>query len=163
MLKPNKRNLKSRQTAAGFRFAIVASKYNHRYVNGMLQAALAELKKAGADTVEVIRVPGSFEIPIVAAKLAHQEFDAVICLGLILQGETTHADHIAQAVSRALMRLQLDTGVPMIHEVLQLRSREQAQVRCLNPETNRGTEAARSAIEMAQVMGNLEAKRRTKG
>jgi len=144
-----------RQTrAAGGQFAIVASRYNARYVDTMLRAARAELKRAQAQ-VRVLRVPGAYEIPVVAASLARSATtrpDAIICLGVILRGETVHAAHIGDAVSRALMDIQLEYGVPVIHEVLLLENREQAEVRCCDPEHNRGLEAAQTALVMAAVM-----------
>ncbi len=91
-------------------------------------------------------VPGAFEIPVAVATVARRferRPDAVICLGLIWQGETTHAQHIGEAVTGALMRLAVETGVPVIHEVLTTATAEQARARCLTPETNRGTEADR--------------------
>lgn len=163
MLKP----LKTKKArATGGTFAIVASRYNARFVDAMLRAAKAELKRAGA-TVQVVRVPGAYEIPIVAAKLARAGFphasrpapcaplSAIICLGVILRGQTVHAAHIGDAVNRALMQIQLETEVPVIHEVLLLENVEQARVRCLDPKHNRGTEAAQTALEMARVMAAL--------
>ena len=139
-------------------FAIVASRYNARYVDGMLNAAAAELKRTGAK-VQIIRVPGAYEIPVVAAKLASQlratRPAAIICLGVILRGETTHAQHIGEAVSQALMQIQIQHGVPVIHEVLLLENEKQATARCLNPKHNRGVEAAQTALEMARVMASL--------
>ncbi|MGH8021997.1 MAG: 6,7-dimethyl-8-ribityllumazine synthase [Limisphaerales bacterium] len=140
-------------------FAIVASRYNGRYVAGMLEAAQATLRKAGAQ-VRVVRVPGAYEIPIVAAKLARrsseiEEISAIICLGVILRGETAHAAHIGQAVSQGLMRIQLDFEVPVIHEVLLLENEEQAKKRCLDARHNRGIEAARTALEMANVLWSI--------
>lgn len=145
-------------TGSGLRIAIVASLYNTQFVDGMLESALETLRAAGAPEPEVVRVPGAWEIPVAAAALARRLTpppDAVVCLGLILQGETSHADHIGEAVSQGLMRLALKTGVPMIHEVLTVTGVEQARVRCLDPETNRGREAARTALEMARLLGTL--------
>ena len=138
-------------------FAIVASKYNARYVDAMLRAAKAELKQARAAAVQVVRVPGAYEIPVVAARLARRSPKpaAIICLGVILRGQTVHAAHIGDAVSRALMEIQLQHEVPVIHEVLLLENEEQAKVRCLGRKHNRGAEAAQTALAMAQVMASL--------
>jgi 6,7-dimethyl-8-ribityllumazine synthase len=152
MLTPNKARTTS---GTGRRFAIVASRYNARYVDSMLRAAQAELKRAGG-TVKTIRVPGAYEIPVVAARLAHGgEFSAIICLGVILRGQTTHASHIGEAVTGALTAIQLETEVPVIHEVLLLENEEQARVRCLGEKHNRGVEAAQTAVTMAGVMQSL--------
>lgn len=136
-------------------FAIVASRYNARYVDYMLRSARAELKKAGVKKIRVVRVPGAYEVPVVAMRLARtykQSLGAIICLGVILRGKTSHAEHIGHAVSTALMEIQLAHEVPVIHEVLLLENQEQAVQRCLNPEFNRGMEAAQTALAMAQVM-----------
>ena len=155
-------------------FAIVASQYNARYVDAMLQAAKAELKRAGVRNVQVIRVPGAYEIPVVAAHFArsaselphasrpgsaghHEALSAIICLGVILRGETAHAAHIGEAVSQALMQIQLRYEIPVIHEVLLLDNEEQARVRCLGRKHNRGAEAAQTALAMAKVMEKLQA------
>ena len=144
---------------SGGRFALVAARYNSRYVEGMLRAAKAELLAAGSAVIEVIRVPGAFEIPVAAAALARraeQRPEAILCLGVIWQGETTHAQHIGEAVTTALMQLAVETGVPVVHEVLTLAQPQQAKVRCLDPKTNRGTEAARTALEMARLLRQLK-------
>jgi 6,7-dimethyl-8-ribityllumazine synthase len=152
-------------------FAIVASQYNARYVDAMLRGAKIELRKAGARDVQVIRVPGAYEIPVVVAHLArsaselprasrvthHASLSAIICLGVILRGETAHAAHIGEAVSQALMQIQLRYEVPVIHEVLLLDNEGQARVRCLGRKHNRGTEAAQTALAMAHVMEKLQA------
>ena len=139
----------------GGTFAIVASKYNSQFVDAMLRAAKSETLRAGGKA-EIIRVPGAYEIPVVAARLARsQKYSAIICLGVILRGQTVHAAHIGDAVSRALMDIQLATEVPVIHEVLLLENAEQARVRCCDPKHNRGTEAAQTALAMAQVMRGL--------
>ncbi len=139
---------------AGTRVAIVASRYNARYVNSMLRAAKAELAKAKV-AAEVVRVPGAFEMPAVASALAGRltnPIDAILCLGVILRGETTHAENIAQAVTGALAQLQVEHSLPVIHEVLLLENVQQARERCLDARHNRGIEAARTAIEMTRVM-----------
>lgn len=146
----------TRHRKTGGHFAIVAAQYNARYVNSMLRAARKVLADAGAESVRVVRVPGAYEIPLVAAKLARaQPLAAVICLGVILRGETQHAQLIGEAVTSALMQLQIWMGVPMVHEVLLLENRQQAEVRCLSPEHNRGAEAAATAVAMAQVLKTL--------
>jgi 6,7-dimethyl-8-ribityllumazine synthase len=140
------------------RFAIVASKYNARYVDSMMRAAKRVLARAGARDVVVVRVPGAFEVPAAAARLARAEppgYSAIICLGVVLRGATTHAQHIGESVSLVLAQLQAQFGIPMIHEVLLLESEQQARERCLDPKRNRGGEAAQTAIEMAQVMREL--------
>src|SRR5579862_2645859 len=105
------------------RFAIIASTYNAHYVDAMLRAAKTEILRAGAK-VQIIRVPGAYEIPVVAAKLARAShlapdasLSAIICLGVILRGATTHAQHIGEAVSNALVQIQITHEIPVIHEV----------------------------------------------
>jgi len=145
--------------AAGAKFAIVASQYNLRYVDAMLGAAIEVLEAAGAKSVQVVRVPGAFEIPVVAARLASRGADApeaILCLGVILRGATTHAQHIGEAVSSALAGIQVRYCVPIIHEVLLLENEDQARQRCLDGRYNRGAEAAHTALTMAGVMRALE-------
>ena len=146
------------QAAQADRFVIIASKYNAQYVEGMLGAAQSVLAKASAGKVEVVRVPGAFEIPVVAAALAARRTErpsVVICLGVILRGATTHAQHIGESVSAALAQIQVLHQVPIIHEVLLLENEDQAKARCLSPDHNRGAEAAYTALEMASTMRRL--------
>jgi 6,7-dimethyl-8-ribityllumazine synthase len=154
------KNTQKKFRSRGDDFAIVASTYNGRYVNAMLRAAKAEIARAGG-RLKIVRVPGAYEIPVVAARLARASAErpqpsAIICLGVILRGATTHAQHIGEAVSQALAQIQILHEVPVIHEVLLLESHEQAKERCLDRDHNRGTEAAQTALEMARVMKQLE-------
>lgn len=153
-----KKTIKNKvKTVDGVRIAVVASRYNSKYVNSMLRAAKMELSKSKAN-VEVVRVPGAFEIPAVASALAlrlSKPVDAIVCLGVIIRGETSHAEHIGKAVTDALMQLQVDHVLPIIHEVLLLENMEQARRRCLDESCNRGLEAAQTAIEMTRVMSRI--------
>src|SRR5437899_6259598 len=154
MLTPVKRHGAGRKSSRVF--AIVASHYNEKYVDAMLRAAEEVLRKQGAKS-RVVRVPGAFEIPVTAARIARKgAVSAIICLGVILRGETVHAAHIGQAVSDALMQLQLRYEIPVIHEVLLLENEEQARVRCLGRKHNRGAEAAETALEMAKLFAEIE-------
>jgi 6,7-dimethyl-8-ribityllumazine synthase len=161
-----KRVVRSSAQGRGLRFAIVASQYNAQFVDRMLRAARQVLRRAKIARVEVIRVPGAYEIPVIVSRLAgdgkttktiqkQTPLGAIICLGVILRGETVHADHIGEAVSRALMEIQVRTLIPVIHEVLLLENEGQARARCLSKTHNRGAEAAETALAMAQVMLKL--------
>src|SRR5438477_4188760 len=111
-----KRVEKTRPRGTGGRFAIVAAKYNGRYVDSMQQDARRELTRAKAQRIEVVRVRGSFEIPAVAAKLAHTRvppLSAIVCFGVIFHGETSHAQHIGDAVSHALAQIQVKYRIPV--------------------------------------------------
>lgn len=138
-------------------FAIVASRYNAHYVDAMLRAAKSELQRAKVSRIQIIRVPGAYEIPVVAARLARNasRLSAIVCLGVILRGETVHAAHIGEAVSRALMEIQLAHEIPVVHAVLLLENEAQARVRCLGKKHNRGAEAAHTALAMARIMADL--------
>jgi 6,7-dimethyl-8-ribityllumazine synthase len=154
MLKPiAKRTVHQR----GGTFAIVAAKYNGRYVDAMVRAAVAELKRAAA-SVKLVRVPGAFEIPAVASKLAilDPRPSAILCFGVIFQGQTSHAQHIGWGVTHALAQLQVQQRLPVIHAVLVFEQEEHAKVRCLGRKHNRGREAAHTALQMARVMAALD-------
>ena len=147
----------TRVKKTGGRFAIVASKYNARYVDAMLRAATAILKKAGAKEIQIVRVPGAFEIPVVVSKLASASPApaAIICLGVILRGATTHAQVVSEVVSQQLGEIAVRTCVPVIHEVLLLENEGQARERCLSKTHNRGAEAALTALEMSALLARL--------
>jgi 6,7-dimethyl-8-ribityllumazine synthase len=159
MLRKNPESKEESKTETGNgTFAIVASRYNARYVDAMLRAAKAELWRADVSRIQIVRVPGAYEIPVVAKRLARTVpgLSAIVCLGVILRGETGHAANIGDTVSRALMEIQLAYEIPVIHEVLVLENEEQARVRCLDPGHNRGTEAAQTALAMVHVLKSLQ-------
>ncbi len=140
--------------------AIVASQYHPDYVNALVDAAKRELEAIAPGTnVSMWEVPGAFEIPLVVQELASREsrdgYDAIMALGVIIEGETAHASLIGKTITDSLQRLSLAHRVPVVHEVLLLKNEEQARVRCLEPELNRGIEAARIAMRMVQVMSGL--------
>jgi len=137
--------------------AIVASTYHEQYAQGLVEHAQEEIQEIAPGTnVLMYEVPGTFELPIVVQAVAERgDVDAVIAFGILMEGETAHAALISHSVTEALMRIALVTSIPVIHEVLVVTTEEQARVRCLEDEINRGTEAARVAIRMAQVMGDF--------
>ena len=143
--------------AAGYRFALVVSKY-HEFVTERLQAgALAALSAADAsEDVTIVRVPGAFEIPLAAQHLAESgRYDAIICLGCLIQGETPHMGIIAAAVAEQIAAAAGATGVPISFGVLTTNSVEEAIARAGEGPTNKGHEAAVAAIEMASVAAQL--------
>jgi len=141
--------------AEGRHFAIVASRYNGEYVDAMVHAAKVELDNAKAK-LRVVRVTGAFEIPAVTARLAASgRYSAIICFGVIFQGETSHARHIGWGVTHALAQIQVQHKVPVIHAVFVFDKVKHAKVRCLGAKHNRGTEAAHTALEMARVIASV--------
>ncbi|HVK58809.1 MAG TPA: 6,7-dimethyl-8-ribityllumazine synthase [Candidatus Kapabacteria bacterium] len=151
--------ISDRESSISAPVAIVAARYNSTYTDALVESAQRELTSAGITRIEVVRVPGSFEIPVVAARLAQAndpEFEAIICFGAILQGQTSHAQNIADSVSKSLADLQIHSGKPIIHGVLLFQNEEQARVRCFGTDHNRGIEAARTAVEMVRVMRSLQ-------
>jgi 6,7-dimethyl-8-ribityllumazine synthase len=138
-------------------FHIVASRFNAQYVDGLIDHATKELHAlAPKATISLHRVPGSFEIPVVVQELATQnKADAIIACGVILQGETNHAQNLSRSVTDALQRIAIEHGVPVINVVLSFDGENQARARCLENQINRGTEAARAAVEIAKVMSEL--------
>ncbi|PYR28794.1 MAG: 6,7-dimethyl-8-ribityllumazine synthase [Acidobacteria bacterium] len=146
------------QSAAGFRFAIVVSKYNDFVTERLQTGALAALAAAGVSSgdITVVRVPGAFEIPIAAQHAARSgRYDAVVCLGCLIRGATPHFEYLASAVSNGLTAAAGATGVPMAFGVLTTNSVEEALQRAGDGLSNKGWEAAAAAIEMAAVVAQL--------
>ena len=148
---------KTRKSAVGLRFGIAAARYNSDLADAFLEHCVNTLTAAGARQrdIKVMRVPGSFEISAAAARLAKSgKFDCVIGLGVILKGETSHAQHIAGAVAHGLTWIAIDTGVPTVFGVVTADNLHQARMRCLGKQHNRGREAAEAAIEMTALWKN---------
>jgi 6,7-dimethyl-8-ribityllumazine synthase len=135
----------------------VASRFNAQYVQGLVDHVAKELHELAPDAaISIHRVPGSFEIPVVVRDLARKKkADAIIACGVIMQGETNHAKNLSRSVTDALQRIAVDYGVPVINVVLSFDNEDQASERCLGNRINRGTEAARAAVEIASVMSEL--------
>lgn len=146
--------------AEGLRFGIVISRFNEFITNKLLSGALDVLNRHGADTdagVDVAWVPGTFEIPIVANKMAASgKYDAVICLGAVIRGATPHFDYIAAEVTKGIAHTGLSTGVPTIFGVLTTDNIEQAIERAGTKVGNKGADAALAAIEMANLLRGIE-------
>jgi len=139
-------------------FAIVASQYNAPYVRGLVEHATRELEMivSGAHITRY-DVPGAFEIPLAVQTVAEAgNVDAILALGVVIEGATFHAELIGKAVTHALIDISLRFRLPVIHEVLLVRDEEQARLRCLEADMNRGTEAARAAVQMVQTLGELK-------
>jgi 6,7-dimethyl-8-ribityllumazine synthase len=146
-------------SAAEFHFGIIVSRFNEFITNRLLAAALDALARAGAKEkqIEIVRVPGSFEIPIAAKKLAATgRCDSMICIGCVLRGETSHFEYISREVARGVQLAQLDSGVPMIFCVLTCDTLEQAIDRAGLKGGNKGFEAGLAAIEMADLARKLK-------
>ena len=154
----NAREIRPVAGAAGFRFAVVVSRFNSFITDRLLSGALDALEAAGAtaEEIEVVHVPGSFEIPLVAKKLAEAGLaDAIIAVGCVLRGETAHFDYVAGEVARGVQLAQLDTGVPIIFCVLTCDTLEQAIDRAGLKSGNKGYEAGLAAAEMANLSKRL--------
>jgi 6,7-dimethyl-8-ribityllumazine synthase len=147
-----------KRDAAGFRFALVVSRFNETVTSRLLEAALDTLKKNGAEEkdIEVFHVPGAFEIPVTAKKIARiGRFDAVLCIGAVIRGETPHFDYICNEVSRGVMQVALENISPVIFGLLTVDTPEQAMERA-GLKSDKGREAASAAIEMAALFKTLK-------
>lgn len=152
-------DLQGSRTASGCRFAIVVSRFNEGITDGLLKGARQALAEALVldEDVTVIHVPGAFDIPVTALRAAETgRFDAVICIGCLVKGETLHFEYIAGAACQAIADAAAATGVPMALGVLTTLTEEQAMERAAEGPANKGREAARAAVEMATLFRQLQ-------
>lgn len=152
--------IEGRMVATGRRFAVVVSRFNSFISERLLEGAVDSLVRHGADSaaIDVVRVPGTWEIPLLASKVAETgRYDAVICLGCLIRGATTHYDHIAGECSKGIASAMERTGVPITFGVVTAENIEQAIERAGSKAGNKGAEAALAAIEMADLVGHVNA------
>jgi 6,7-dimethyl-8-ribityllumazine synthase len=144
---------------SGLRFGVVVSRVNEFITSRMLEGALDALTRSGvqSENIEVVKVPGSFEIPVTAKKMAQlRRYDAIICLGVLIRGETPHFDYLSAAVTQGVGQVALESGIPVSFGVLTTNNLEQAIARAGAKQGNKGWEAARAAIEMANLFRHLK-------
>lgn len=144
--------------AKGLKFGIIVSRFNDFITSKLLDGALDALRRHGADEkdIEVVKVPGSFEIPLVAKKLAAKgTYSAVICLGTVIRGATPHFEYVSAEVSKGIASASMETGIPIAFGIITSDTIEQAVERAGTKSGNKGWDAAITAIEMAQVMKKL--------
>jgi 6,7-dimethyl-8-ribityllumazine synthase len=149
------RVLEGQLSAAGLRFAVIVSRFNSFVTERLLAGALDALNRTGADmdAVDIIKVPGSWEIPLIAGEVARQHrYDAVICLSAVIRGDTPHFDYVAGELAKGVAQLAADTGVPMAFGVLTTNTLEQAIDRAGAKGGNKGYDAAMTAIETANLL-----------
>jgi 6,7-dimethyl-8-ribityllumazine synthase len=152
------RTWEGRLSAAGLRFAIVVSRFNTFITERLLAGALDALTRSGADpeAIDVIKVPGSWEVPLAAAEAARQKrHDAIICLSAVIQGETPHFEYIAAEAAKGIAQVSVSHGIPVAFGVLTTNTLEQAIDRAGAKGGNKGFDAAMTAIEMADLMHQL--------
>lgn len=138
------------------KIAVVCSRFNRPVCDGLLEGARRAFRGLKIRSVTVIRVPGSFEIPVVAKRLvAARKYDAVVCLGAIIKGETRHDEYLAHAVTQMLLWISFIYGVPITFGIITALSDEQALARAMPNRENRGFQAARAAVEMARTLRRI--------
>ena len=143
-------------SGAELSIAIVVSRYNEDVTRRLLRGALNALQEHGAEEPDVFWVPGALELPVIALALAEKGgYDAIVCLGCVIRGETYHFEIVANQAAAGLMQVQLDTGVPITFGILTTEDREQAQARS-GPKNNKGAEAAEAAIEIANLLRSIQ-------
>lgn len=156
------RVIEGKLSAKDYRFALVVSRFNDFISQKLLEGALDCLKRHHAedDNIDIVRVPGSFEIPLAASRLADSKnYDAIICLGAVIRGATPHFDYVASEVTKGIAQTSLKSGIPVTFGVLTTDTIEQAIERAGTKSGNKGWDAAITAIEMADLLNNLGAEK----
>ena len=146
------------KTISDVRIAIVASRYNDYIVERLIQGCITTLQAGGvsADAITLLRVPGAFELPVIAARLARKKsYDAIIALGAVIRGETPHFEYICSECAGGLSRIATETGMPVVFGVLTVDTASQAEDRSGDEESNKGSEAAHTAIEMIGLLRKI--------
>jgi len=152
---------RGKMTASGFRFAIIVSRWNDFLTSKLLDGALDALESTGADesSIEVFKVPGSFELPLTALKAAESgDFDAVIAIGVVIRGETPHFDYVAGQAASGIAQASMQTGIPVVFGVVTTDTVEQAINRSGVKSGNKGYEAAMSAVEIVNLYKEMAAR-----
>ena len=145
--------------AEGFRFALVVSRWNDFITSKLVEGALDALERLGADenSIEIFKVPGSFEIPLTALKAAQSGgFDAIICLGTVIRGQTSHFEHVAGEAAKGIASVSMQTGIPVLFGVVTAENLEQAIDRAGAKAGNKGFEAAMSAVELVNLYKEMK-------
>lgn len=142
-------------SAKGLRIAVVTAVFNESITSGLKAGAIEFLEESEADEILAIDAPGAFELPLLAQHLATSGYDAIVCLGAVIEGDTDHYEHVAHRASEGLMRVQLDTGVPVAFGILTTRNVESAVARSEQGPENKGREAAAAAVITAQTLRQI--------
>jgi 6,7-dimethyl-8-ribityllumazine synthase len=152
------KNFEGKLVAAGLKFGIVASRWNSFITDRLLSGAVDTLVKNGVteEHIEVARVPGTFEIPLIAKKMANAgKYDAVVCIGCLIRGATPHFEYLSAEVTRGIGEVALQSGIPVTYGIITVENLEQAVERAGSKSGNKGSEAAAAAIEMANLLRSM--------
>ena len=155
---PQINTIEGQLSAKGKTFGLIVSRFNDFITERLLGGALDALKRNGADesNITIVKVPGAFEIPLVAQKMAaNKKYDAIICVGAVIRGATSHYDYVCAEVSKGIASVSLNAGIPILFGILTTDTIEQAIERAGSKAGNKGFESAMAAIEMANIMDNV--------
>ncbi|KPA17318.1 6,7-dimethyl-8-ribityllumazine synthase [Candidatus Magnetomorum sp. HK-1] len=155
---PQIKTIEGQLSAKGKTFGLIVSRFNDFITERLLGGALDALKRNGADesNITIVKVPGAFEIPLVAQKMAaNKKYDAIICVGAVIRGATSHYDYVCAEVSKGIASVSLNAGIPILFGILTTDTIEQAIERAGSKAGNKGFESAMAAIEMANIMDNV--------